>query len=108
MDRHQTNDDVRQELLEILDASAYRAVFRNLLPWRIDRVKADNNYDGLVFTVILGWRNNIEESVEIQFLSNSIIALKQESDSEFMIYHPSNRNVLGDLIEHVQENGNKP
>lgn len=64
-------------------------------------------HDGRVFSVVLRWGNNIEEYVEIQFLSNSILAVKQESDSEFMIYHPTSRNVLGSLIAHIQENGNK-
>ena len=36
MNSHQTSDEVRQEILEILDTSSYRADFRNLLPWRID------------------------------------------------------------------------
>lgn len=108
MNSHETNDEILQEILEILDASAYRADYRNLLPWRIDSVGNDKNYDGRVYTVVLGWGNDKEDYVEIQFLSNSIIAVKQESDSEFMIYHPTNRNVLDSLIAHIQENGNNP
>ena len=105
MNSDQTDSEVLQEILELLDSSAYRADYRNFLHGYIDSVEADNNYDGRVFFVVLEGGNNKEEYVEIQFLSNSLIVVQQDNDSDLMIYHPTNRNVLDSLISHIQENG---
>lgn len=106
MNNHETDENLKG-LLEILDSSAYQPDFRNLLPGSISSVEADKNYDDRNAIVVLGWGNSKEEYVEIQFLSSSIIAVKREGDPGFMIYHPTDRNLLDSLIAYIQENGDK-
>lgn len=94
-------------LLEILATSGYRPDFRNLLPWGIDSVSSDRNYDSR--TVLLSfYAHNLEEEISIHFLSPSIIAVNTNNESGMCIYHPANRETLDALVTYIQENGYAP
>ena len=90
------------EILEILEKSSYRQDFRNLLPWDLNYVDADKNYDGRTAMLEFSVGNQKDEWVEIQFLSSSIIAVSVGGESEFRIYHPTNHVILDELVEYFQ------
>lgn len=92
------------EILEILEKSSYRQDFRNLLPWDLNYVDADKNYDGRTAMLVFSVGNQKDEWVEIQFLSSSIIAVSVGDESELRIYHPTNHVILDELVEYFQTN----
>ncbi len=100
-------DNVPNEIMEILSSSDYRQDFRNLLPWDLDYVDADKNYDGRIITVYLYTGNQKDEYIQIQFLSKSIVAVSGGGKSGLRIYHPINREIIDLLTEHLQTNGIK-
>ena len=96
-----------QEILEILASSGYRRDYRNLLPWGIDGVDSDKNYDGHRFSLLLVWGEESDNCTHIQFLSHSIIAVSAPEKPGFQIYHPTNEDTLYELVEYLQANGTK-
>ena len=93
-----------EEIVKILAASHYQQDFRNLLPWGIDSVASDKNYDGRTVTLNFYFQNAENESVEILFLSSSIIVVQAEKHP-MRIYHPTNAQTLDKLIAYVQAHG---
>ncbi len=97
--------DTLDEIMEILSSSDYRRDFRNLLPWDLDYVDADKNYDGRIISVYLYTENKQDEYIEIQFLSKSIVAVDRGGKVGFRIYHPTNRETIDLLTQHLIANG---
>lgn len=95
------------EIIEILETSSYRQDFRNLLPWGMDYVDADKNYDGRTVTVSFYIGNQKDEYIQIQFLSSSIIAVFGGGKSGFCVYHPTNHETIDQLVEYLQTHGIK-
>ena len=106
-------DDINQpinmldEIIEILSASNYRQDFRNLLPWGLDYVDADKNYDGRTVTVSFYMGNHKDEYTQIQFLSSSIIVVSTGGKTGFRVYHPANIKTIDQLVEYLQTYGVK-
>lgn len=96
-----------EEIIEILTTSSYRQDFRNLLPWDLDYVDADKNYDGRTVTVSFYMGNQKDEYVQIQFLSSSIIVVSSGDKTGFRIYHPTNKKTIDQLVEYLQTYGVK-
>lgn len=94
-------------LLEILSASDYRPDFRNLLPWTLDYVDADRSYDGSTVTIVLNTGTGTDDFVQILFLGSSIAALSGGDHDGFRIYHPTKPELLDELIDYLQTNGEK-
>lgn len=94
-------------ILEILQTSSYQQDFRNLLPWRADSVSADKNYDGRNAVLVFSVGNQIDEWVEINYLSSGIIVVFIGWEDGYRIYHPTNENTFDALIEHFTTHGEK-
>lgn len=107
IDTQQSQNGSVGEILEILNGSGYQQDYRNLLPWGIDGVSADKNYDGhtILLQFLLG--DEKEEYINIQFLSSSIIAVSTGDVSGLRIYHPTNHETMYDLIAYLQTHGTK-
>lgn len=90
------------EFFQILEQSGYQQDFRNLLPWGIDSVGSDSNYDGrtLLLTFVLG--NEKDAGVDIQFLSSSLICVSGSNFPGYRIYHPTDPELLDHLIAYLQ------
>ena len=95
------------EIVGILATSSYQQDFRNLLPWDLDYVDSDKNYDGRTVMLVFYMGNQIDEYVQIQFLSSSIIAVFIGGEDGYQIYHPTNSMVIDALVEYLQTNGAK-
>ena len=93
------------EILKILGKSRYRQDYRNLLPWGIEGVSGDKNYDGHI--VYIQFVDENDEYIAIQFLSGSIVAVSAKKEVGFKIYHPTNHDVIYDLVEYLKIHGVK-
>ena len=91
-----------EEIIEILAASKYRQDFRNLLPWGIDNVSADNNYEGSLVTLNLYCQGEEGEYINFQFLSSSIVVVRMAEQESLRIYHPTNSTTFQKLVEYLQ------
>ena len=106
LDIHEPQDDRVGEILELLTSSDYRQDFRNLLPWDIGSVGADKNFDGRTVTTLFTWGSEKDHYISIQFLSPTVVAVSIGGE-EFRVYHPTNKQVLSDLVAYLQTNGTK-
>lgn len=95
------------ELIKILNISGYRQDFRNLLPWGLDSVSADKNYDGQTVILAFYTGNEKDEYVQIQFMSSSIIAVQEGDKPGFRIYHPTSPKTIARLVDYLQNYGVK-
>lgn len=93
-----------EKIVEILDSSDYCQDFRNLLPWKIDSVGANNT--NLSATVVLVWGNGENESCFISLYDRSVISISFENEAGLRVYHPTNRKMLKTLAEYLQTHGN--
>ncbi len=92
------------EILEILAMSKYQQDFRNLLPWGVDGVSADKNYDGNMVTLSLYFQDK-QGYIEFQFLSNSIVVVRTSNQPNMRIYHPTNSAAFEKLVEYLKTHG---
>ena len=93
------------EAMEILATSKYQPDFRNLLPWGIDSVSSNNNYDGRMVTFSLYFQDEGSNYIEFQFLSNSIVVIRTADQTGMRIYHPTNSETFDKLVEYLQTHG---
>ncbi len=93
------------KVMEILATSKYQPDFRNLLPWGIDSVSSDRNYDGRMVTFSLYFNNEGSKYTEFQFLSNSIVVIRTADQTSMRIYHPTNSETFEKLVAYLQANG---
>ena len=94
-----------EEILEILATSDYRQDFRNLLPWEPDVVEADKNFDGRSALLVFSVGNQLDDWVQINYMSSTMIVVKLGWEDGRRIYHPTNEKTLDDLIEYFQAYG---
>lgn len=107
IDTIESPSDMSIEIIEILKSSGYRQDFRNLLPWEISSVGADKNYDGQVAIVSFYTGDQKDDYLSIQFLSSSVVAVSGGGKSGFHIYHPTNHEIIDQLMDYLQLHGVK-
>ena len=93
------------EIMEILAMSEYQQDFRNLLPWGVDSVSADNNYDGRTITLSLYYQDEGSKYIALQFLSNSTVVVRTADQTNMYIYHPTNSATFYKLVDYLQTHG---
>ena len=91
-----------KEIMKLLNSASYRQDFRNLLPWSITTVGSESNCSA---NIMLVWGDTATESCFISFQSESIVSVAAGTEGDFQIYHPTDRTVLGRLIDYVQLHG---
>lgn len=102
-DTEQQKDEI-WDFVSILATSNYQQDFRNLLPWDIDSVSADKNYDGR--TVRLTFSSQ-DAYIDILFLSPSIMVVRTDKPSDLRIYHPTNSVTMDNLVDYLRTHGTK-
>lgn len=103
----ESDKKVYQDLVKILATSDYQQDFRNLLPWGIDSVSADKNYDGQLITVSFFTEGAEKEYFGIKFMSSSIVVVYTAEHPGMRIYHPTNQKTMQELIEYIKSLGKK-
>ena len=91
-----------KEIMKLLNSARYRQDFRNLLPWSITTVGSESNCSA---NIMLVWGDTATERCFISFQSESIVSVAAGTEGDFQIYHPTDRTVLGRLIDYVQLHG---
>ena len=91
-----------QEILEILKTSRYQPDFRNLIPWGIDSVSADRNYDNRTVTMQFACG---DDYLDVTFHSPTLITINTKDTSGFRIYHPTNKDTITKLVEYLEAHG---
>lgn len=109
-DTYELNDEeldekVYQEFVKILATSNYQQDFRNLLPWGIDNVSSDKNYDGKLITVSFFTKDAGKEYFGIKFMSSSIVVVRTAEHPGMRIYHPTNHETIDKLVAYLQTHG---
>lgn len=90
------------DFLEILKTSRYQPDFRNLLPWGMDSISADRNYDSRTITIQFACG---DDYLDITFQSPTQIYIQTKDASGFRIYHPTNKDTITKLVEYLETNG---
>ena len=98
-------DKVYQEIVQILATSNYQQDCRNQLPWGIDSVNSDKNYDGKLITVSFFTKDAGKEYFEIKFMSSSIVVVRTAEHPGMRIYHPTNHETIDKLVAYLQTHG---
>ena len=98
-----TDADI-EALMEILNSTKYRPDLRNLLPWDITSVDSGGTNDGKSANLALVWGKSEAEHCYMMFHSGSVVAVDVGSGG-YLIYHPTERAVLGKLVDYIQEHG---
>ena len=102
IDNEEYQESAPGEILDILATSSYQPDFRNLLPWDIDSVDADKNYDGRTVNVYLYCGDRY---IHLMFLSESMVVVNTRENSGMRVYHPTNSETMNKLVEYLQTNG---
>lgn len=103
--RIDSNDATPQhigDILDILKTASYQPDFRNLIPWGMDSVSADKNYDSRTVTVQFACG---DDYLDITFQSPTQMYIQTKDASGFRIYHPTNKQVITKLVEYLEANG---
>lgn len=107
IDAAEQSSNTAAEIMKILESSHYRQDLRNLLPWTVDSVCSDKNYEGQIVIVSFYAGNQTDDLVSIQFLSRSIVAVSGGGRDGFRIYHPTNHETFAQLTEYLRAHGIK-
>lgn len=94
-------------VMEILADNRYRTDFRNLLPWDLESVSTDGNYDGKSVLIKFVWGDNGSEEYDLHYLSGSVVGVGDSLNGGFKVYHPTDREALDRLVEYIQKHGVK-
>ena len=97
-------DDHYKLIMEILKSTDYRSDFRNMLPWDITTVNSgSNNIEHSAIIKLVS--ESTDETCVINFHGERVVSFDFGVDSEFRVYHPTNREMLSQLVEYVKANG---
>ena len=97
-------DDHYKPIIEMIKNTDYRSDFRNLLPWDITTVNSEsNNIEHSAIIKLVS--ESTEETYVINFHGERVVSFDFGVHSEFRVYHPTNRELLSQLVEYVKTNG---
>lgn len=103
IDQFHLPDGDPDEVARILRESEYRPAWRNLLPWRITSVSGSGPMRGYNVNLLLLWDEPGHEYAYMSFLGGGIVTV--ETGRGMRLYHPTRPEVLKELAEYIQENG---
>lgn len=93
-------------ILDILNSSAYRQGFQNLLPGTMTSIDSDDNSNESV-VVSLVWGNHESDTCNLVFYEDGRVVVSLGTKEGFLIYHTTDNSILDRLADYVQEHGVK-
>ena len=92
------------QLLTIIDGTKFRQDLRNLLPWDINTVSSGHkNITHSANLMLTG--AGLEDGCHISYHGNRTVSFSIGADSEFLVYHPTDRTALDLLVSYTKEHG---
>jgi len=104
LDVSSPDDDNYAPIMAIIQNTAFRSDFRNLLPWDILSVGSGSKNITHSANIMLTWGDN-NDAAFISFHGNRIVSFDINGKTEFLVYHPTNRAALNEIAVYIKENG---
>ena len=92
------------QLLSLIEGTKFRQDLRNLLPWDINSVSSGRKNITHSSNLMLTGAG-LESGCHITYHGNRIVSFSVGADSEFLVYHPTNRTALDLLVSYTKEHG---
>ena len=87
-------------IMSLLEGTKYRSGFRNLLPQNNSAIGSGSHFATLAITGA-----NCDASCYISYYDSQAELFYIGTDSGFLVYHPTNRTVLNQLLTYTTERG---
>ena len=91
--------------MSIIESTKFRSDFRNLLPWDVLSVSSGTKSITHSAVIMLTWGDSNDEVCHITFHSDRIVSFDVGGKTEFLVYHPTNRTILNQIVTYTKENG---
>lgn len=104
LDATSLEDDRYWGILSIVEGSKFRSDFRNLTPWGIDAVSSGP--ESIVYSASIVFADTEGNwTRHVTFHGDKKVSVNKGGDSGLLIFHPTDRGMLGQLVAYVKENG---
>ena len=106
MQQIQREDEHFTVFLSILEDCGYRPDFRNLLPWAVSSVESGSHYSNTSAKVSL-YPDRAEDGghISLSLLDSTTIAVSLPDQDRFLVFHPTDREMLSRLARFVKDHG---
>ena len=95
-----SNREAYNYVVSLLEGTKYQKGFRNLLPLANNAIDSGSHFGMLSITGA-----DFDASCYVSYYQNQAKLFYVGSDSGFLIYHPTNRTVLNQLLTYTMEHG---
>ena len=103
LDISSAGDDSYAPFMAILQGTAFRQDFRNLLPWDILSVGSGQDNITHSANILFEWEDG--GSCCLSFHGERIVSLDAGGETEYRIYHPTDRSALDQIAAYAKEHG---
>lgn len=99
-------DERVMEFFDLMAGSSYVPSLRNLLPWPIDSVSGGDKMSGN-YTVhaAFTWGEEGEHFVTLSYLGAKKLALSLHNEPGYLVYYPTDREMVNRLGDFLKEHG---
>ena len=95
-----SNREAYNYVVSLLEGTKYQKGFRNLLPLANNAIDSGSHFGMLSITGA-----DFDASCYVSYYQNQAELFYVGSDSGFLVYHPTNRTVLNQLLTYTMEHG---
>ena len=95
-----SNSEAYNYVVSLLEGTKYQKGFRNLLPLANNAIDSGSHFGMLSITGA-----DFDASCYVSYYQNQAELFYVGSDSGFLVYHPTNRTVLDQLLVYTMEHG---
>ena len=100
LDISPSNSENYNYVVSLLEGTKYQKGFRNLLPMANNAIDSGSHFGMLSITGA-----DFDASCYVSYYQNQAKLFYVGSDSGFLVYHPTNRTVLNQLLTYTMEHG---
>ena len=100
LDISPSNSEAYNYVVSLLEGTKYQKGFRNLLPLANNAIDSGSHFGMLSITGA-----DFDASCYVSYYQNQAKLFYVGSDSGFLVYHPTNRTVLDQLLVYTMEHG---
>ena len=98
----ESQEEMLQDILNLFNESKYRQDFRNLLPWRVDRISGGRLYDGTFVMLIFSIAASDVQYIQVDYLSPNTIVVSVSGNDHWRVYHPANHDLQDKIAQYIQ------